>query len=276
MYKVAVIEDEPNVRKELVLCSPWEKAGVVFSGEAGDGEEGFELLKKIAPDIVLTDIRMPGFDGLELIRRMKEYCRQSEACREPEWIILSGYTEFEYARRAMQMGVREYLLKPVEEKMLAESLQSCINRIRERERINSITRAVGKGSGLTAAFFSEYSGNISDTFDYVTRTVAIIRRKYIQGVTIEDAACELGISAGYLSRLFKKLTGYTFTDYLMYERISAAARLLKETSKKVYEIADLVGYEDTRYFSQIFKRVTGFTPLEFKNSRGHSSHIMVT
>ena len=87
----------------------------------------------------------------------------------------------------------------------------------------------------------------------------------MQGLAIEDAAAQLGISAGHLSRLFRKVTGYTFTDYLMNERIAQAARLLKETDKKVYEVADLVGYEDGKYSSQIFKRITGFTPLEFKS-----------
>ena len=166
----------------------------------------------------------------------------------------------------MQMGVQEYLLKPVEESKLLEALGRSIARLREKTRIGRIAKAAKKGAGAVLSFFSEYTGNPADTSDYVGKAVELIRKKYIQGVTIEEAASALGISSGYLSRLFRKLTGYTFTGYLMYQRVSVAARLLKESEYRIYEVADLVGYEDARYFSQIFRRVTGFTPKEFKGS----------
>ena len=92
VYKALVIEDEPNVRKELVLFSPWSAAGVLLSGDAGDGAEGLSLIVKVKPDIVLTDIRMPGIDGLAMIKQVKQLCRKDTAFREPEWIILSGYS----------------------------------------------------------------------------------------------------------------------------------------------------------------------------------------
>lgn len=268
MYKIIVVEDEPNVRKELALCTPWQKANVVFSGEAENGEKGFDLIKAAKPDIVLTDIRMPQTDGLAMIKLVKDFIQTASGSSysEPEWIILSGYTEFEYAHKAMQLGVQEYLLKPVEEQNLMESIARCLERVEQKRKINSITTAAEKGNVKSTAFFNEYVGSDFDVSDYVGKTVNMIREKYRQGITIEDAARTLRISAGYLSRLFRKTTGYTFTDYLMYERISVAAKMLKQTDKKVYEIADMAGYEDYRYFSQIFKRITGFTPLEFKNN----------
>ncbi|MCR5291193.1 MAG: response regulator [Treponema sp.] len=268
MYKIVVIEDEPNVRKELVLCFPWQATGVLFSGEAGDGKQGKELIQNVHPDIVITDIRMPGMDGIEMIHEIKQAIDASgdSWSEEPEWIIISGYNEFEYARQAMQMGVQEYLLKPVEDQQLEEALQRCKERIDKKRHIKRITTAATKENSASIKFFTEYQGALSDGEDYVSQTVSIIRSRYVQGITIESVAEELGISSGHLSRLFKKETGYTFTDYLMYERISVAAQLLRDTDKKIYEIADLVGYEDVRYFGQLFKRVTGFTPKEFKNN----------
>ena len=101
---------------------------------------------------------------------------------------------------------------------------------------------------------------------YVSQAIELITARYIGGITIEEAAEKLNISASYLSRLFKQETGYTFVDYLTYYRIKRAVELLKDPSVKVYEVADLVGYSDARYFSQIFRKLTGVTPKEFRDS----------
>lgn len=265
MYKAVVIEDEPNVRKELVLCSPWDSEGIIFAGEAEDGKSGLELIFTVHPDIVLTDIRMPNIDGIEMIKLAKEKLSREENSihAEPEWIIISGYSEFEYAHNAMQLGVHEYVLKPVQDEELKQSLERCKKRIDEKRFVRNVRSAADKG-GRTIQIFREYKSNGDDINGYISKAVELIRNNYVQGITMEDVASKLGISSGHFSRLFRKATGYTFTDYLMYERIVQAVKLLKETDKKVYEIADLVGYEDGKYFSQIFKRITGFTPLEFK------------
>jgi len=80
----------------------------------------------------------------------------------------------------------------------------------------------------------------------------------------------LGISAGHLSRIFRQETGYTFVDYLMYVRVKRAAELLRDPSVKIYEVADLVGYSDVRYFGQVFRKVTGLTPREFREGSVHT------
>ena len=163
----------------------------------------------------------------------------------------------------MQLGVHEYVLKPVQDEELKQSLERCKKRIDEKRFVRNVRSAADKG-GRTIQIFREYKSNGDDINGYISKAVELIRKNYVQGITMEDVASKLGISSGHFSRLFRKATGYTFTDYLMYERIVQAVKLLKETDKKVYEIADLVGYEDGKYFSQIFKRITGFTPLEFK------------
>jgi len=84
-------------------------------------------------------------------------------------------------------------------------------------------------------------------------------------VSIEEVAGELGLSSGHLSRIFKRGTGSTFVDYLMRVRIKRAMELLRDPSVKVYEVADLVGYMDARYFAQVFKKIVGLTPREFKD-----------
>ncbi len=253
MLKSIVVEDEPAARRELVVLTPWDDLGIVCSGEASDGIEALELTKRLQPDIILTDIRMPRMDGISYIRTVAE---SVEPAAFPEFIILSGYSEFEYARTAMMLGVDEYLLKPVEDIALRAAILRATARIEERTERAQTERN----------FFHEYdpASSASGSSNLIDSAVRLIKSHYIQGISIEEAAAGLKISAGHLSRIFKQETGYTFVDYLMYIRIRRAIELLRDPTIKVYEVADLVGYSDARYFGQVFKKITGLTPREFK------------
>lgn len=265
MLKVIVLEDEPMVRRELVLLTPWDDLGIIFSGEASNGIEGLVLAEKVRPDIVVTDIRMPGMDGLGFITELGSRFFAS-GIAVPEFIILSGFSEFEYARSAIRLGVSEYLLKPVSDDDLRAALIRAKDRIlfkSERNRtVKTLFAEYGTGEG---------TGDGKPPADgYVEATVRILKDRYIQGVTIEDVAAEIGLSAGHLSRLFKQETGYTFVDYLMHVRVKRAAELLRDPTVKIYEVADLVGYSDARYFAQVFRKLTGLTPKEFRDDTGHT------
>jgi two-component system response regulator YesN len=116
MLKVFLVEDEIVVREGIKNTINWSEHGFIFCGEASDGELAYPLIQKLKPDIVITDIRMPFMDGLELSRLLK---------KELPWIriiILSGYGEFEYAKEAINIGITEYLLKPISGADLIKSL----------------------------------------------------------------------------------------------------------------------------------------------------------
>jgi len=140
--------------------------------------------------------------------------------------------------------------------------------VRAKERLYS-----GSRRGRTErALFSEIGGVEDEiTHDgYIENTVKILKARYIQGVSIEEVATEIGLSAGHLSRIFKEKTGYTFVDYLMHIRVKRAAELLRDPTVKIYEVADLVGYADARYFAQVFRKLTGMTPKEFRDDAAHT------
>lgn len=265
MLKVIVLEDEPMVRRELALLTPWDDLGIIFSGEASNGSEGLVLAEKVRPDIVVTDIRMPGMDGLGFIAEASSRFAAA-GIPVPEFIILSGFSEFEYARSAIRLGVSEYLLKPVGDEDLRAAL------LRAKERISSRSER----SRTEKALFSEYAvpAGRAPGDSYVESTVRILKDRYIQGVTVEEAAAEIGLSAGHLSRLFKQETGYTFVDYLMHVRVKRAAELLRDPTVRIYEVADLVGYSDARYFAQVFRKITGLTPKEFRDDTGHTDRTI--
>ena len=115
MLKVLLVEDENLIRRGLAFQMNWTDVGCVLVGEAASGEEGLEQIEALHPDIVITDIRMQDMDGLDMIRRGQEICSFRS-------IILSGYSEFDYAQKAIRLGVLEYLLKPVDKDRLSAAL----------------------------------------------------------------------------------------------------------------------------------------------------------
>lgn len=267
MIKVLVVEDEPIVRKDLVLLTDWEKLGCICVGEASTGKEGIEKYRELLPELIITDIRMPQLDGLEMIRIISELSVINSGSLSTEFIILSGYSDFDYARQAMREGVQEYLVKPVDD----DELYAAIYRVKQKieinktKKTNNLLDSVNKTESMLMLFVEYDLGNRETTAaKNVQKAIDLIAGHYIGGITIDHAAELLQLSPGYLSRIFKNETGYTFVEYLTFYRIKRAAELLKNGQAKVYEIADLVGYTDSRYFSQVFKRITGFTPKEFQ------------
>ncbi|AOZ93061.1 response regulator transcription factor [Paenibacillus crassostreae] len=118
MFRVILVDDEMYTRKGLMKLIDWEACGFQVVGEADNGEDALELIKDIQPELVITDIRMPVLDGLELIRRVTE-----EGIADPMFIILSGYDDFNYAQKALRYGVHDFILKPVDEIEFAATLQ---------------------------------------------------------------------------------------------------------------------------------------------------------
>jgi two-component system response regulator YesN len=118
MHKVLVVDDEAYVRKGLLELVEWSEMKLTIVGEARNGKEALGLIQELKPDLVITDIRMPAIDGLELIRLVNEDGRY-----KPLFIIISGYHDFNYARQALRYGVRDYILKPIDEEELASTLR---------------------------------------------------------------------------------------------------------------------------------------------------------
>lgn len=123
IYKVLLVDDEPPALEGLKLVVDWRQMGYQICGECDNGEEALNVIERMAPDLVITDIRMPGLDGLDLIKRVRE-----RTINPPQFIIVSGFGEFDYARKALQFGIKHYLLKPV----FAEELTEVLREIQPR------------------------------------------------------------------------------------------------------------------------------------------------
>ena len=128
MLRVFLAEDESIVRESLRDNIPWNEYGYEFVGEAGDGEVALPLIRKTSPDLLITDIRMPFLDGLALTHIVKKEMPQMRV------IVISGYDDFEYARRALTEGVDQYIMKPITRKTMWEALTSIRDKIEDEKR----------------------------------------------------------------------------------------------------------------------------------------------
>ena len=222
------------------------------------------MAHKLTPDIIITDVRMPGLDGIEMIRKIR-----SED-PHPEFIVISGYSEFEYARSAIQLGVSDFLVKPIEDAELEKAVLRARQIIYNKHMVATFRKSSDStepGDSRRQLISEAISSPVRyDDIDYVSRAIKYVTANYQNDISIKSVADSLYISESYLSRLFKTKMGQTFGDYLTYFRIKKACSLLKDPSNRIHKIANMVGYKDQRYFSVIFKKLVGMTPKEFRGN----------
>jgi two-component system response regulator YesN len=259
MYSVIVIEDEAVLRKGIILTTDWASINLRVIGEADNGIEGELLAKKLRPDIIITDIAMPGLDGLEMIQNLYE------ELPDTEFLIISGHAEFAYAQKALMYGVKGYILKPIDPKEFVVYLTRTIAEVERRKeenskdiRIEQLENGIQTFPAISKQDFHDYRD------EYIEEVISVIEKHYAEHLSASDIAMHLGISERNLTNLFKERSGYTLLEYLTLYRMQEATKFLKKKELSVYEVASLVGYKDYRYFSKIFKSTFAMTPLEYK------------
>jgi Response regulator containing CheY-like receiver domain and AraC-type DNA-binding domain len=419
MLTMLVVDDEYLVRLGIRETIEWSKYNIEIVGEGCDGEEGLQLALKYSPDIIITDIRMPFMDGMELMAKIRENGLESSI------IVLSGYDEFEYAKEAMHNGAEAYLLKPLENDKLVETIQNAAKKIKEkkstrnyyeklkseltsikkqflrdlllggitdkneiREKIDflnlslemdnnfvvvvriyqyeliiqqltqddlkGLKEAVTHGIAQVLLIHDQYMGvmvesspgewvviihmlsikegieevikdrcidltrRLREEFTYsvsigiscicqditnirlaykeactvsenkllptcssvtyandlevagyrreIRDVIRYIKNNYYKEITVDMAGKELYISSSHLMHLLKDELGKTFNDCLTEYRTEMAKDLLKDSRYKIYEVCEKVGYSDVKYFSQVFKKVTGMSPSDYAKS----------
>lgn len=245
MLKVLVVDDEPLVRRGIVLGVDWASMGCVIVGEAANGADGIAAVERYNPSLIITDVRMPVMDGIEMMNELRR-----RGCRAHA-ILLTAYSDFEYARAALQFGADDYLLKPFKN----QELVSAIDRVRRKEQeLSAMT-------GLDIMPLVK-----GDKSKYVLQATNYIAEHYADtGLNITGIAQHLGVSEGHLSHVFKKETNYTVVGYITQYRIHRAMELLKDRRYKVYEVAEMVGYRDVTYFGSTFKKITGMSPSDYQD-----------
>lgn len=241
MYNLIIVEDEENIRQGLIHLFPWDDFNFHIIGEFSNGLEALNFIETNKVDVILTDIRLPIMDGIELARNI--HLKKINVIV----IFFTGYKDFEYAQQAIKYGVKDLLIKPIKYKELALTLLNVKEILDTKNKIQN-------DDNLTSNTNHDY------LIDHVKKYIV----ENIRTVTLEDAAIKVNLSSGYLSRLFKEKMGITFSEYVTNEKMKYAAILLKSTNYKTYEVADMVGYDNPRNFTRAFKQYYNMTPSEFR------------
>lgn len=257
MYKLIIVEDEEIIRKGLVHTIDWLSMGFIVVGEAENGEDGLKLIEELKPDLVITDIKMLFMNGLQMLSL-------AENKRYFESIILTSYSEFDYAKKAISIGVSDYILKPINEEELFKIVTKIKNKIDERKLYENIKNCTGNKEKIEFTNLKIYIDS-KEINIYVKYVINKIKENYSEKISIENLAEEVGVSPSYLSRKFKQETSYTFLDMLNKYRVQKAVELMmKEKDRyRAYEIADMVGFGDYKHFCTVFKKYTNYAPKDF-------------
>ncbi|PAD21744.1 response regulator transcription factor [Terribacillus saccharophilus] len=250
MFKVLLVDDEPMLLEGISSIIEWEQQGTILHGIARNGLEALDFIKEHDPDIVITDITMPGLDGMGLIEQGRKVSPLIK------WILLSGYNEFEYAQKAMRFGVKHYLLKPSSEDDIHEALEEVVQELEvenKEKRISEHTEACTSYSVVVNKIIDSIKENIENP-----------------DLSLQWIANEiLYMNTDYLGKLFKKEVGEKFSAYVLRYKIDKAVEIMgKQKDIKVFELAEQLGYgNNPQYFSQIFKKSKGCSPTDWIKNR---------
>ncbi len=246
--RIIIVEDEYYVRKGIIDALDWAEYGCEIVGEADNGARGLEAAKALQPHLVIADIDMPMKNGIDMVKELKTLGLNAE------YIFLTSHQNFNYVYNAIKLDVIDYLLKPFR----TEDLIQCLQKVRVKLHMtdpeeNRMLRIFEKDLHVKNVLVKE--------------AVQYTRRHYGEDISSQIVAESLSISPAYFCRIFKKETGYTFSQYLANYRVHIAAGMLVNFDVRVSEVAAQVGIDDSNYFSQIFKKITGMTPTEYQDSQ---------
>ncbi len=252
MIKILIADDE-SIERELlskILCDN----PLITLYQAENGRLAVTYASLYDVDIVLMDIEMPALNGIEASRRILQDKPSSRI------IFITAYSLFSYAREAVKLGAIDYILKPVDRDDVLRAVRRAVGQV-EAER------------QLKAARPEAEALDEDEALDKATLMMAKVK-KYLEhsymnyDLSLDSVSSLLNINPSYLSSIFKRCTGTNFLDYITNLRICAAKEYLCDPFKSAAEIASMVGYDSSSYFTRAFKKNTGLTPTEYRKQVG--------
>lgn len=250
MYKVVIVDDEPIIVEGISRMIDWEKYDCKIVATGNDGKEGMDIIRKHRPNILFTDIAMPSMDGLTMIAGLKSEFQDLEIS------ILTGYRKFEYAKKAINLGVTRFLLKPSKMDEIVEAIETMVHNLREQ----NILPASEEIDELEEDVENEASNFI------VNNAIKYIEKNYAKKITLSEVAEKTYVSQWHLSRLLNQIACQNFSEILNNIRICEAKKLLTDPSLRIGDIAEKVGYIDLAHFSRVFKKRIGISANEYRNT----------
>lgn len=242
--KLLIADDELYMIDYIKKLVDWRSYGFEQVFTASGGSLARDILQEAVPELMITDIKMPRISGLDLSAFIDEKKYPTKV------IIISGYSEFEYAKQALRYGVSEYLVKPVLKRDLEETLERVLQKNfvkKEREEEGRICLAGDKN-----ALISYVKNYIYENFD--------------SPLSLDVLGEAVHLHPAYLSKVFKEVTNRNLSCYITDIRMQKAAELLEQTELKIHEVMELIGYRKSQHFSKLFKEKFGVTPVEYRRT----------
>lgn len=243
MYRVVLIDDENIIVEGLRRVVKWADYNCQVVGTACDGESGTAMIRSLRPHILLTDIRMPGQDGLTMVAGLRSEFPDMQVA------VLTGYRDFAYAQEAIRLGVTRFLLKPSKMDEINEALQTMVQRLDK----------------LPPSTETEEQTQSAGSF-IVNQALAFMEAHYSEKLTLQGVADQCYVSQWHLSKLLNRYAGKSFYDILNAVRIQKAKEFLSDPKLKIGDISEMVGYADTAHFARTFKKLEGMSANEYRNS----------
>lgn len=247
MSAVLLIDDEPWGLRGLKNSCKWEDYGFDQVLSSTDPAQAKTLLLRAHPKIVISDIRMPELSGIDLLKLAR--CSRLHS----EFIFVSGFSEFSYAQEAVNNGAFAYLLKPIDPQILQETVKKgCV--CWEQKQT---------GHGMPDVQPDELTpGYCNPIF---IELLTYVKTHTHENITLTWLSETYHLNPTYISDLFKKSTGKSFSRYLANLRIQRACVLLRTTHQSVQDISEAVGYHDYGNFVRAFKQIMHTTPVRYRN-----------
>ena len=251
MYKVVIIDDEPIIVEGISRIISWDQFQCRIVATANDGKEGADIIREFRPNIVISDIAMPDLDGLSMIAGLKSEFPDMEIS------ILTGYRKFEYAQKAVNLGVTRFLLKPSSMEEIEEAIVTMVHNLQAN---NIMPESNTNGNHEIEKLDNEASNFI------VNNAMKYIEQNYPHKITLSEVAEKTYVSQWHLSKLLNRNLEQNFSEILNSIRIKEAKKLLRNPSLRIGDIAERVGFVDMAHFSRVFKKNIGISANEYRNT----------
>jgi two-component system response regulator YesN len=246
-YTALIVDDEAHIRRTIRAIGLWEQFGIEVIGEASDGLQALQMITEYRPDIVFLDMRMPGMDGLELLKQLERFDLPSSV------IIVSGHDDYVYMHQAIKYGAKDYILKPIDRDAFNASVGRLIARLDNRKAVASPHKVSMDPSDPAETVLQ--SDVISQIYEYIVQN-------YKQDNSLSSLSQKYFINREFLSRAFKKRYDIGITTFINQIRMNKAKEYLQK-GYKVHVAAEKVGLHDVNYFSKLFKKHMHMTPSDF-------------
>jgi two-component system, response regulator YesN len=252
MIRIMLVEDEKVIREGISALISQGSPRFTVVQEVSNGREALQYLERNAVDMVITDIRMHEMGGLELLEKIRSQFEDMPL------LIISGYDDFTYARRALQYGVTDYLLKPIDRRQLVSALDKIHTQMLKKSGRSPEQKVPPEETTDKKQAGAEGSRLVRKVKEYIGA--------HPEGdLRLQTLADLVHLNPAYLSQLFKQEDGANLSDYITASRMERAKYLLVSTELKIYDVARLSGYQSPKHFMLVFKQQCGVTPGAYRS-----------